>query len=111
MDKLWLIIKREYLNKVRNRTFIIMTFVSPLIFVGVALLIGWLTSINSDTSRKIAILDQTEDNYISLFESNERNEYIKLNGISKEAAITASKEADYYGLILIEAQKGQLADL
>jgi ABC-2 type transport system permease protein len=73
MDKLWLIIKREYLNKVRNRTFIIMTFVSPVIFVGVALLIGWLTSINSDTTRKIAVLDQTADQYAALFETNDRN--------------------------------------
>ena len=84
MDKLWLIIKREYLNKVRNRTFIIMTFVSPLIFVGVVLLIGWLTSINSDTSRKIAVLDQTGENYVSLFTSSERYDYIILNGVSKD---------------------------
>ncbi len=111
MDKLWLIIKREYLNKVRNRTFIIMTFVSPVIFVGVALLIGWLTSINSDTTRKIAVLDQTADQYASLFETNDRNEYINLDGISKEAAIAASREADYYGLILIEAREGQLVDI
>ncbi|AUC79491.1 ABC transporter permease [Nonlabens sp. MB-3u-79] len=111
MDKLWLIIKREYLNKVRNRTFIIMTFVSPVIFVGVALLIGWLTSINSDTIRKIAVLDQTADNYAALFENYDRNEYINLDGISKEAAIAASREADYYGLILIEAREGQLADI
>jgi ABC-2 type transport system permease protein len=111
MDKLWLIIKREYLNKVRNRTFIIMTFVSPLIFVGVALLIGWLTSINSDTSRKIAILDQTGENYVSLFKSSERYEYIVLDGVSKEAAIVASKEADYYGLLLLESQEEKFAVL
>ena len=111
MDKLWLIIKREYLNKVRNRTFIVMTFVSPVIFVAVALFIGWLTSINSDTARKIAVLDQTDANYVALFETNDRNEYIVLDGLSKEAAIAASKEADYYGLILIEAREQQLADI
>lgn len=111
MDKLWLIIKREYLNKVRNRTFIIMTFVSPLIFVGVVLLIGWLTSINSDTSRKIAVLDQTGENYVSLFTSSERYDYIILNGVSKEAAIAASKEADYYGLILMESREGKFTGL
>mgnify|MGYP007013061666 CR=1 FL=1 len=92
MDKLWLIIKREYLNKVRNRTFIIMTFVSPLIFVGIALLIGWLTSINSNTTRKIAIIDQTGDDYVSHFENTVSNEHIILNGVSNEAAIAASTE-------------------
>lgn len=111
MDKLWLIIKREYLNKVRNRTFIIMTFVSPALFVGVALLIGWLTSINSDTTRKIAVLDQTDYDYAALFKEDDRSEYIHLVGVSKEAAIAASKKSDYYGLLLIEAREGQLATI
>ena len=75
MDKLWLILKREYLNKVRNRTFVIMTFVSPMIFVGVILLISWLTSINSDEVRTVAILDQTGQNYQELFQNNDRKVY------------------------------------
>ncbi len=101
MDKLWLILKREYLNKVRNRTFVIMTFVSPLIFVGVVLLISWLTSINSDEIRKVAILDSTGQNYAALFEDTERTEYILLEDMSQDMAVTASSEADYYGLLLL----------
>ena len=34
MNKTWLIIKREYITRVRNRTFIISTFLTPLFFVG-----------------------------------------------------------------------------
>lgn len=34
MSKTWLIIKREYLTRVRNKTFIISTFLTPLFFVG-----------------------------------------------------------------------------
>lgn len=111
MDKLWLIIKREYLNKVRNKTFVIMTFVSPVIFVGVILLIGWLTSINSDTTRTIAILDQTNDQYEQLFQNTDRNQYVLLEGVSIDAAIMASKTANYYGLLVIQANDGQLTDL
>ena len=33
MNKTWLIIKREYITRVRNKTFIISTFVTPLFFV------------------------------------------------------------------------------
>lgn len=100
MDKLWLIIKREYLNKVRNRTFIIMTFVSPLIFVGVALLVGFLTSINNDTVRQIAVLDET-GNYAPLFEDTKRTDYIIIENDNVEMAIKASQAADYYGLLHI----------
>ncbi len=106
MDKLWLILKREYINKVRNKTFVIMTFVSPLIFVGVILLISWLTSINSDEIRKIAILDETGENYSALFENGTRNEYIILEDISEDMAVVASREASYYGLLFLQGTNG-----
>ncbi len=35
MNKLPLIIKREFIAKVRNKSFIVMTFLSPLLFVGI----------------------------------------------------------------------------
>ena len=105
MDKLWLILKREYLNKVRNRTFVIMTFVSPLIFVGVVLLISWLTSINSDEIRKVAILDSTGQDYAALFEDTERTDYILLEDMTQDMAVTASSEADYYGLLLLNGNQ------
>lgn len=88
-----------------------MTFVSPVIFVGVIALIGWLTSINSDTIRTIAILDQTMDQYDQLFENTDRNEYILLEGVSIDAAIVASKTANYYGLLVIEANEKQLSNV
>jgi len=34
MNKTWLIIKREYITRVRNKTFIISTLLTPLFFVG-----------------------------------------------------------------------------
>lgn len=100
MDKLWLIIKREYLNKVRNRTFIIMTFVSPLLFVGVAFLIGFLTSLNNDTVREVAILDETGI-YAPLFEDGDRTDYIIIENNNLQTAIKACDTAGYYGLIHI----------
>jgi ABC-2 type transport system permease protein len=106
MDKLWLILKREYINKVRNRTFVIMTFVSPLIFVGVILLISVLTSINADEVRKIAILDQTGENYADLFENGSRNDYIILEDLSEDQAVAASRKAEYYGLLLLKGNDG-----
>jgi len=39
MSKLNLIIKREFLAKVKNKSFIVMTFLSPLLMVGMGALI------------------------------------------------------------------------
>ena len=60
MKHLRIIIEREYLNKIRNKSFIIMTFVSPLIIVAFALIIGFLTDVNSKSNAKdILILDES----------------------------------------------------
>src|SRR5678815_5288512 len=33
MNKIWIIIRREYLTRVRNRTFLLSTFLLPLVFI------------------------------------------------------------------------------
>jgi ABC-2 type transport system permease protein len=43
MNKTWLIIKREYVTRVRNRTFIISTFLTPMFFVGLIAAIIYMT--------------------------------------------------------------------
>ena len=60
MKHLRIIIEREYLNKIRNKSFVIMTFVSPLILVAFALVIGFLTQYNNKSNGKsIAIVDES----------------------------------------------------
>lgn len=43
MNKTWLIIKREYITRVRNRTFIISTFLTPMFFVALIAAIIFMT--------------------------------------------------------------------
>ena len=59
MNHLSLIIKREYLNKVRNKSFIIMTFLSPLLMVGIFSLVAYLSQLNNDKVRTISVLDES----------------------------------------------------
>ncbi|BAO54016.1 ABC transporter permease [Nonlabens marinus] len=109
MDKLWLIIKREYINKVRNRTFVIMTFVSPLIFIGVILLIGWLTSVNNSDVKRVTILDDTTQGYDLLFEETDDYQYNKLENVTLDNALAMSGKNDDYGLVHItQNEDGQV---
>ena len=59
MGKLGLIIEREYLNKVTNKSFILATFLTPIIIVGFIMLIGYLMSVNNDTVKNISVVDKT----------------------------------------------------
>ena len=42
MSIIALIIKREFISKVRNKSFIVMTFLSPLLFVGIGVFVSYL---------------------------------------------------------------------
>jgi ABC-2 type transport system permease protein len=58
MGKISLIIQREYLTRVRKRSFIIMTILGPLLMAGVAIVPVWLASAN-ESVRSIVVLDET----------------------------------------------------
>lgn len=58
MNKIWLIIKREYLTRVKKRSFILSTILTPLLFAGVIGIIIFITVRNSD-KEKIAVVDNT----------------------------------------------------
>ena len=100
MNHLSLIIKREYLTKVRNKSFIIMTFLSPFIFVGIFALVAYLSSLNSDTVRKISILDET-GLFADEFNSSPHMQYKILQNISLEAAKKQAEIEEDYGLLFI----------
>ncbi len=101
MNHLPLIIKREYLTKVKNKSFIIMTFLSPMIFIAFIAVVGYLSQINKDKIRIISVLDESglvED----IFKNSGNTTYTILNNMSLEDAKTFSKETESYGLLHIE---------
>ena len=56
MNKTWLIIQREYSTRVKNKRFLIMTFLMPLLVVGLIAASAYL-SISGIEQRKIAVID------------------------------------------------------
>lgn len=101
MNHLPLIIKREYLTKVKNKSFIVMTILSPMIMIGLLLVVAYLSQINSDKVRVISILD--ESGFVKdAFTSNNHITYHKLQNLNLEEARTLAIEASSYGLLHIE---------
>jgi ABC-2 type transport system permease protein len=99
MDKLKLIIKREFLAKVKNKSFIILTILSPLLMVGLMMLIVFLNEKNSEEIRTIAFVDESEL-LSSVFIDSESTKYIDLTALGLEEA-RAKTEEFYYGLVYI----------
>lgn len=64
MNKTLLIIKREYLSRVRKKTFILSTILTPLLFVGLIVAVVFIT-INGTKHEKVAVVDPN-----GIFKSN-----------------------------------------
>jgi ABC-2 type transport system permease protein len=58
MKKIWLIIQREYLTRVRKRSFVIMTFLGPLLMASVWI-VPLLLASRSEGIKTIEVLDET----------------------------------------------------
>jgi ABC-2 type transport system permease protein len=103
MSILTLIIKREFIAKVRNKSFIVMTFLSPLLFVGIAAFVGYLSSMKADTKR-VAIHDETGlfvNEFISLNSKNGDYLYQDLSAIDLKYLRDSIANESYEGLLYI----------
>lgn len=57
MNKILLVLRREYFTRVRNKTFILSTILLPLFFVGFIVASAYL-SLKSEDAQKVAVVDE-----------------------------------------------------
>lgn len=108
MSVLSLIIRREYMARVRNKSFLIMTFLSPIIMVGMIFLISYLTQLNSDEKRTIALVDESGI-FTSDFTNTDKTTYLNLSEQGLDFVRKLAKEEDYYGVLYIPGDENLLA--
>ena len=73
MSKIGLIISREYRNRVVKKSFLWMTFLTPVLMAALIVVPIWLASIKDDEDRVVAVVDQT-GLYVGLFETLKSDE-------------------------------------
>lgn len=100
MKNLSLIIKREYNSKVRKKSFIIMTILSPLILVAMIFLVVYLSSLNKEEIRTIEVLDES-GLFLNTLEESETLKFNYLKDINLEAAKIISQENRSHGLLYV----------
>ncbi|MGH9916241.1 MAG: hypothetical protein ACRD63_13255, partial [Pyrinomonadaceae bacterium] len=59
MKKMLIVIKCEYLRRVKSRTFIILTLLGPLLFAGFTAVPAVLINLRTGQPQRVAIVDQT----------------------------------------------------
>lgn len=100
MNKIKLIISREYLSRVKKKSFLVMTILGPILFAAMMIVPAWLASREDTEVRKIAVIDKS-----GIFENKiENTEYIKFDYL-KDVSIKDIKktfpESNYYAVLQI----------
>ena len=103
MSMISLIIKREFIAKVRNKSFIVMTFLSPLLFVGIAVFVSYLASMKADT-KQIAVHDETGLFVADLMAKNKKDseyQYLDLSVLDVKALKDSITQERFEGVLQI----------
>ncbi|MHC5201247.1 ABC transporter permease [Myroides sp. LJL119] len=97
MSVLSLIIKREFVAKVRNKSFIVMTFLGPVFFILLTGLIAYLSTMKADV-KQIAVYDPSGI-FIQEFENNSEYNYSDVSSVDLAILKDNVQQELYYGLL------------
>ena len=83
MNKILIIIRREYLRRVNKKSFILLTLLLPVLMVALVAVPIWLGTINSDEQQTVAIVDDTNA-YADAFEDTPQYRFVRANSTEEE---------------------------
>ena len=101
MNRLRLIIEREFIAKVRNKSFIMMTFLSPLLMIGMGALVFFLMKKNDEKVKQIIYVDESGMFSKAVFKDSKTVKYQDFSDLGIEDAKKKVKDGDFYGAIYI----------
>ncbi len=82
MNILSLVIQREYITRVRKKSFIILTLLMPLLMVTLSIVPFWLSTLNEGGVKHIAVIDNT-GLYAPLLKSTDSYDF-QIMGVSEQ---------------------------
>ncbi len=103
MSKIGIIISREFRERVRKKSFIITTLLTPLFIIAIGAAPTLMMLHNVSDAKKIMVIDDTEDGYASkALHSNKNVEFTVLDGKTiQDASREYSNEDDAFGILWI----------
>ena len=106
MKKIFLIIEREFLTRVKKKSFIITTILVPLLMAGVMVGMFLIQTIKDDEKKKIVVIDQS-GLATAAFENTENITFDFRPDISLDSLKANFKEEKLYAIVSISELTGQ----
>jgi len=100
MDKVWIIIKREFLRRVQKKSFILLTVAIPFLMAAIVFLPLWLSGLNADEQERVAVCDATGE-YAAALQDTDRFHFF--TAPASELPALRSDTAGVSAVVLIQA--------
>lgn len=99
MNKILLIIQREYLSRVQKKSFIIMTLLGPILIAALMALVVWL-GLKDNQHHRVLVIDDTGGAFRSM-EDGESFNFVFVDNLEIEEAKAAFKDSEYTSILHI----------
>ena len=110
MNKIRLIIRREYLTRIRKKFFIIMSVLGPLIFAAYILIPMYFATLEDKEEKLMVVIDdsglfteQGPEGHEFIIQETETLKFQVVEGVPIETFKETFEESGYYGLLFIPA--------
>lgn len=100
MNKIKLIILREYLTRVKKKSFIVMTILGPILFAAMMVVPAWLASMEDTDVKNIAVIDSSGV-FLNKIPDTDYIKFEYLQNTTLKKVQTDFPDSDYYAVLQI----------
>jgi ABC-2 type transport system permease protein len=104
MNKISVIIKREYVTRVRKKSFIIMTILAPLLMAAIIIVPTAIMMNQQGEFKKIAVVEDNSDLFKNVVKNTKDAEFVYLENTKVEELKKNFEKAGYYGILYISPE-------
>lgn len=100
MSKIKLILQREYLTRVRKKSFVVMTILGPILFAALVIAPAWIASLGDTDMKKIAVIDNSGF-FVNKLPETETIKFDYLDNTTLDEIKGNFPQTDYYAVLFI----------
>jgi ABC-2 type transport system permease protein len=104
MNKISVIIKREYVTRVRKKSFIIMTILAPILMAAIIIVPTLIMMNQSGEYKKIAVIEDTSTLFKDVIKNTKDAEFVYLENTKVDDLKKTFEKAGYYGILYISPE-------
>src|SRR5664279_3309743 len=104
MNKISVIIKREYVTRVRKKSFIIMTVLAPVLIAAIIIVPTLIMTSQSGEFKKIAVVEDNSNLFKGVIKNTKDAEFVYLENTKVEDLKKTFEKSGYYGILYISPE-------